>query len=269
MKAIEQQTLERHGRLYTTILREMEKSPFSSDDSLLKTQILSAREDVRRQISSERDRHVRSVEELNAIIAAIGEPLDAEELSVGFDAIREKKKATDDGDVQGQMLLEEASEQTEEINSGVAPNVEAGIVEALRNGCGKNKAMKLVAESAGISIEEAKDAWETLVRMGTVYKEGRNWVTNSPEERLETQEENQANFPPVKPQVPDTVVKEIFAAIDEGLTRVQSIARTAERTGLLKPEVGGHWDQMLRDGWINQESGAWYRLDDSTLKHLA
>lgn len=264
MKAIEQQTLERHGRLYTTILREMQKSPFSSDDSLLKTQILSAREDVRRQISSERDRHVRSVEELNAIIVAIEEPLDAEELSVGFDAIREKKKATEDGDVQGQILLEEA----EEISSGIAPDVEAGIIEALRNGCGKNKAMELVAEKALISIEDAKEAWETLVRIGTIYKEGRNWVTKSPEEH-ETQGGTQANFPSVKPKVPDTVVKEIFAAIDEGLTRVQAIARTAERTGLLKPEVGGHWDQMLRDGWINQENGAWYRLDDSTLKHLA
>lgn len=70
-------------------------------------------------------------------------------------------------------------------SNGVPADVQRGIVQALRDGCGKTKACEVVAELTGQDVFGVKAHFETLVHLGVVTKNGRGWVADWPEDRPE------------------------------------------------------------------------------------
>lgn len=88
-------------------------------------------------------------------------------------------------------LFEDSGETPQAIDwrvpgtSSVPADVQRGIVQALRDGCGKTKACEQVALAADSDVFAVKAHFETLVQLGVVRKDGRGWVADWPEDCTE------------------------------------------------------------------------------------
>lgn len=64
---------------------------------------------------------------------------------------------------------------------GMAPGVKRGILQSLRDGAGKDKAIKLVTEKTGLAKDDVAFHFADMQDRGIIRREGRNWITEVPE----------------------------------------------------------------------------------------
>lgn len=68
------------------------------------------------------------------------------------------------------------------LTPGIPEGVEMGLLTAVRDGSGQNKAIKLVAKEAKLTPIEVGGHWDTLVKKGRLYKDAAtgHWMANLP-----------------------------------------------------------------------------------------
>ena len=152
---------------------------------------------VREMVATVAEKHETAAEEWRHLADSAALPLTVKDMERDFDETETKDK-----DIHGQgNLLDPDDQEAAAIGKDLVGEkqwgisqipltaIDNGIITAVRDGSGRNKAIELVVEATGKTKFEVEERFNCLIRNGSIEKVGRNWVCQA--EPVEAQQEEQ------------------------------------------------------------------------------
>lgn len=160
------------------------------------------------------------------------------------------------------------------------------IVQAVQDGSGQKKAVKLVSESGEWTSDEVEAAWTQLVQCGQIYKPGKVWVaepieddqvgtaglddsvvatSETPDQALVVSDPGWRVTPP-----DDSAIRAAIAEhLSKGAGKADAIASATLSTGRSKHEVSETWNAMSQANELLYEAGGKWKFVGAELQEAS